>query len=201
MSRLGELLASPAAAAGAPGGEAAGSTSHARFHLAAAWLAAGRRDRAEGLIPRVLPPRGRGGSRPGTSARRCGTARWHCRALLAVEPAHPDVPALAQALADAGRDGEWRSTQDTAFAVMALGRYLKRAAKAEPYAGVELLEAGRVIRTAKAGRVDRVGGRVGRIGARRAGGPGERPGRRGGARRVAPDGASRPAPRPTPTTA
>ena len=46
--------------------------------------------------------------------------------LLAVQPENPALPALVQQLADSGRHGQWRSTQDTAFAVLALGRYLRQ---------------------------------------------------------------------------
>jgi uncharacterized protein YfaS (alpha-2-macroglobulin family) len=71
--------------------------------------------------------------------------------LLAVEPDRPDLPALAQALAGEGRSGHWRSTQDTAFAVMALGRYLKQAAKAEPFDSVELWQSDSRVAEAKSG--------------------------------------------------
>jgi uncharacterized protein YfaS (alpha-2-macroglobulin family) len=71
--------------------------------------------------------------------------------LLAVDPDRPDLPALAQALADEGKSGRWQSTQDTAFAVMALGRYLKQAAKAEPFDSVELWQGGSRIATGTSG--------------------------------------------------
>ena len=53
--------------------------------------------------------------------------------LLAVQPDNPAMPALVQQLSDSGRNGQWRSTQDTAFAVLALGRYLRQNKGQSPY--------------------------------------------------------------------
>ena len=148
MSRLGEVLNGPAGKANADG---TGSPTHARFHLAAAWVASGRRDLAAAAIPAVLPAPRAARQQAGNVGSPVRDRALMLSALLAADPGRPDLPALAQALADAGRGGEWRSTQDTAFAVMALGRYLKQAKSAAPYESVELWGNGQRLATAAAG--------------------------------------------------
>jgi uncharacterized protein YfaS (alpha-2-macroglobulin family) len=105
----------------------------ARFHLAAAWLLAGRRDLAAGLIPQTLPqPR----SQRQLSANVGSPVRDRAvllSTLMQIDPDHPAIPAMAQQLADAGKDHGWRSTQDAAFAVMALGKYLRQMKRSDPY--------------------------------------------------------------------
>jgi len=132
MSRLTEVVNTSRPDGVAP-------PAQARFHLAAAWLAAGRRDLAEGLIPHALPlPRDKQ-SLAGTLGSPTRDRAILVDTLLAVQPDHPTLPQLVQQLADAGRHGEWRSTQDTAFAVLALGRYLRQNRAATPYATADLL--------------------------------------------------------------
>jgi hypothetical protein len=60
--------------------------------------------------------------------------------LLAVQPDNPALPSLVQRLADSGHAGQWRSTQDTAFAVLALGRYLRQNRNVAPYDAATLKE-------------------------------------------------------------
>lgn len=119
MSRLGEVLSAPR-----PDGiEVSGQ---ARLHLASAWLAAGRRDLAEGLIPQALPMPRQKRSLSGSLGSPVRDRAILIDTLLAVQPDHPALPALVQQLANCGRAGQWSSTQDTAFAVLALGRYLRQ---------------------------------------------------------------------------
>ena len=132
MSRLTELMKTERP-------DSVARPAEARLHLSAAWLAAGRRDLAESLIPQTLPV-------PSPSRRLSGTLSSPVRdrailvnTLLAVQPDHPALAALVQQLAAAGRNGQWQSTQDTAFAVLALGRYLKQNQSAAPYSNAELL--------------------------------------------------------------
>jgi uncharacterized protein YfaS (alpha-2-macroglobulin family) len=110
----------------------------ARLLLSLAWLASGRRDLAAGLIPQTPPPtralRQTGGN-VGSPVR---DRALLVSTMLAVQPDHPALPGLVQQLADAGRNKEWRSTQDTAFAVMAIGRYLRQVKPKQPYDAVEL---------------------------------------------------------------
>ncbi|HEY2585887.1 MAG TPA: MG2 domain-containing protein [Tepidisphaeraceae bacterium] len=131
MSRLAEIVRSPRPVGAAIGGQA-------RLHLAAAWLAAGRRDLAEFLIPQSLPqPRGER-SLSGSLGSPVRDRAILVDTLLAVQPDHPALPELVQQLADAGRNGQWRSTQDTAFAVLALGRYLRQSKSVAGYDNAEL---------------------------------------------------------------
>jgi uncharacterized protein YfaS (alpha-2-macroglobulin family) len=117
-----------------------------RFHLAAAWLAAGRRDLAEGLIPQTLPTPQERRSLGGTLASPVRDRAILVNTLLEVAPEHPGLAELVQQLADAGYRGQWRSTQDTAFAVLALGRYLRQNKSETSFDSARLLLDGREVR-------------------------------------------------------
>src|SRR5262249_10995877 len=54
------------------------------------------------------------------------------RALLAVKPDHPLASRLARGLLDAREHGRWRSTQETAFTLLALDDYRKAQEKSSP---------------------------------------------------------------------
>ena len=86
------------------------------------------------------------------SARAFAIAPILISTLLAVEPDDPRIDGLVQQLADSGRAHQWRSTQDTAFAVMAIGRYLRHAKSQTPYETAELLLDGKTIASAEAGK-------------------------------------------------
>jgi uncharacterized protein YfaS (alpha-2-macroglobulin family) len=60
--------------------------------------------------------------------------------LIAVQPQNPALPDLVQQLADSGLRREWASTQDTAFAVLAIGRYLRETTRHQPYDSAQLLQ-------------------------------------------------------------
>src|SRR6185312_3315310 len=126
MNRLSEVVNAPRPDGSVFPGEA-------RLHLAVAWLAAGRRDLAEGLLPQALPAPREKRSLSGALASPVRDQAILIDTLLAVQPENPALPSLVQRLADSGRAGQWRSTQDTAFAVLALGRYLRQNRKAAPY--------------------------------------------------------------------
>jgi len=118
---------------------------HSRLMLACAWMLMGRHDLAEGMIPQELPI-------PRTSRQRDGNIGSPIRdravlinALVMVQPANPALPSLVQQLADEGAKGRWASTQDTAFAVMAISRYLHLEQKHEPYDTARLLLGTRVL--------------------------------------------------------
>src|SRR5262249_11028179 len=68
-----------------------------------------------------------------------------------VDPDRADLPAIAQQIADAGKTGQWRSTQDTAFAVMALGQYLRQSKPAANYETAQLLAGAAQLASASAG--------------------------------------------------
>jgi uncharacterized protein YfaS (alpha-2-macroglobulin family) len=121
----------------------------ARFHLAAAWLAAGRRDLAEGLIPQSLPAPRDQRLLGGTLGSPVRDRAILVNMLLEVEPEHPGLAEQVQQLADAGSRGQWRSTQDVAFAVLALGRYLRQSNAETSYDSARLLLDGREVRSTR----------------------------------------------------
>jgi uncharacterized protein YfaS (alpha-2-macroglobulin family) len=131
MNRLSEIVKSPRPEGPTLGGQA-------RLHLAAAWMAAGRRDLAESLVPQSLPQPREERALSGSLGSPVRDRAILVDTLLAVQPDHPALPALVQQLADAGRNGQWRSTQDTAFAVLALGRYLRQSKSVAAYETAEL---------------------------------------------------------------
>ncbi len=124
----------------------------ARFHLAAAWLAAGRRDLGEAMIPQVIPAPREDRVLSGNVDSPTRERAVILSTLLSVEPDHPAIPEMAQQLADAGRAGHWQSTQEVAFAVMALGQYLRQAKSVEAYQTAELLLGGQSIASAAEGK-------------------------------------------------
>jgi hypothetical protein len=94
-----------------------------RTHLAAAWLEAGRRDRAlELLDERILSAR-----IPRTLSGRLTSQRaqeaFLLSLLLDLDANHPWIPTLIEKIDDArGGNGRWGSTSDNAAAVMALSK-------------------------------------------------------------------------------
>jgi alpha-2-macroglobulin len=140
MSRLSELLSTDI------------GSGQARFHLAAAWLAAGRRDLAAGLLPQALPAPRAGRELGGNVGSPIRDQALIASTLLAVDPTDLRIPDLIQKLADAGRAKQWRSTQDTAFALMAIGRYLRQTKGDVPYETAEVLLDGKQIAAAEDGQ-------------------------------------------------
>jgi uncharacterized protein YfaS (alpha-2-macroglobulin family) len=130
MSRLAELTR-PSAKPGDP----AAIRAQARLYLSLAWLAAGRRDLAADLFPASLPPlRGKwqGGGNIGSPVR---DRAMYVDTLLSLQPDNPAIPAAVQQLADA----KWQTTQDVAFASMAIGKYLRQVQTQKPYETGELI--------------------------------------------------------------
>src|SRR6185312_1418064 len=128
-----------------------GSSGEARFHLAAAFLASGRRDLAEGSIPQTLPGFGNSRSLGGSLSSPITQRAVLINTLLDIQPDHPALPAMVQQLANAGSRHQCSSTQDTAFAVLALGRYLRQAHAAKSYDSAELQLDGKAIVSASRG--------------------------------------------------
>lgn len=60
------------------------------------------------------------------------TSAMVLRALLAVRPGHPLAAKLARGLLQARRGGTWRSTQETAYALLALDEYRKAQERQRP---------------------------------------------------------------------
>lgn len=128
MNRLAEVIA---AREKTPDREA--GLSQARFHLALAWLAANRRDIAADMLPQQLPTPRKQRAQGGNVGSPVRDQAMILQALLTVRPEHPAIPALAEKLAAAAGPDGWGSTQDTAFAVMALGHYFRLAKNDRPY--------------------------------------------------------------------
>jgi uncharacterized protein YfaS (alpha-2-macroglobulin family) len=102
-----------------------GVSQTARFRLAAAMVAAGQAEAARGFI---------GDARPSCEAREGGgcldspvrEAAVMLLVLLDVDPESAQVPALAERLRRSVKLGRWGTTQENAFALMALGKNARR---------------------------------------------------------------------------
>ena len=128
MSRLGELTA-PASRAGATDDA---QRCDGRLFLSAAWVLAGRHDLADALLPAAVPPVRTDRQHDGNLG---STVRDRAVMVLAVEQVQPDradLPDLVQGLADLAHDGGWASTQDAAFASLAVGQYLRDRGRPPP---------------------------------------------------------------------
>lgn len=147
MQRLEEVLENPASAA-----EIGPSP---RSWLGAAWLEAGRKDLAVALLPQQLPTLRQDRHHDGDLASPIRDRAVLLATLLDVVPEHPAIPALAQELA---RLAPWPSTQDTSFALLALGRYLRVHQRTPPPTAVHLLIDGAVAGTPDAGPARRWSG-------------------------------------------
>ena len=124
---------------------------NARMMLACAWMLTGRHDIADSMIPQTLPVPRLHRQRDGEIGSPIRDRAMLIDTLAMVQPTNPALPALVQQLADDGGRGNWASTQDTAFAVMAIGRYLKLQQNHEPYDHARLLLGHRVLAEADGG--------------------------------------------------
>jgi uncharacterized protein YfaS (alpha-2-macroglobulin family) len=149
LSRLTELAA--ASPRSDDPGDGYAMRSDARLMLACAWLRAGRRDLADGMIPQALPVPRASRQHAGNLGSPIRDRALLIQALLAVQPENPALPDLVQQLADAGLRHQWASTQDTAMAVMAIAAYLRQAQHGEPYETARLLRGEEVLSEATAG--------------------------------------------------
>ncbi|MFT3789300.1 MAG: MG2 domain-containing protein [Tepidisphaeraceae bacterium] len=119
-----------------------------RFHLAAAWLIARDKRQADGLLPEIFPAPNETRLLDGTYDSPVRERAVLLSTLLTVQPDHPAIPGLVEALVKQGETGHWRSTQDTAWAVLALGQYYRATREQKPYDTVELWQNG--VRLARA---------------------------------------------------
>ncbi len=124
---------------------------NARLMLACAWMLSGRRDIADGMIPQALPIPRAHRQRDGNIGSPIRDRAVLINTLAMVQPTNAALPALVQQLADEGSLGRWASTQDNAFAVMAIARYLRIEQKREPYESARLLLGNRVVAEADGG--------------------------------------------------
>jgi uncharacterized protein YfaS (alpha-2-macroglobulin family) len=140
LSRIGDVIDAQA--------KQPGSQQHlpsARLHLALAWAAAGRNDLAEKLFPEKLPAPRQTRELDGNLGSPIRDQALLLTTLLTISPEHPEIVPLVDRLsASAG----WLSTQDNAFAVMAIGKYLRVTAGEKPFEVAELMDGDKVLGTA-----------------------------------------------------
>jgi len=111
-----------------------------QFQLAGAFALAGDMDTAQSLIPSIITvqevERQTGGNFNSTIR-----AKAVILATLAeVNPNHPSVPGLVKSLTESTSDyNRWYTTQENAFAFLALGKILREQASAE-YKGVMMID-------------------------------------------------------------
>lgn len=95
----------------------------ARGHLAAALAAHGRAREAASLLSGAQAPEGDGRDTSGALHSRVRDTALLLSVLLDTVPDHPKVGELAERLDTASAEGHWSTTQETAFAIVALGKY------------------------------------------------------------------------------
>ena len=149
MDRLSEVSRDPRRAAGLETRELSPS-----FHtlVAAAWLRAGRADLALERLPGNIPLERNTRQLSGNVGSAARDRALLLMTLQSTQPENPQLPILAQQLADDGREGRWQSTQDTAFSVMALGRYLKQLEKAPQFENAEIWSGGKPLARSEHGQ-------------------------------------------------
>ncbi len=113
-----------------------------RAHLASAWLAAGRRDRALAVLPEdtmAISVTATTGGRLTSPVQQDSVLLG---ALLDIDPAHPWAAPLAQRIMAARQDGAWRNTLENAQALAALVRYQSLGGESPAFEGVLTTAAG-----------------------------------------------------------
>ncbi len=118
--------------------EGASMRGDAQLFLSCAWLLAGRRDLAEGLLPDAVPTPRVTRQLEGNLGSPIRDRALLILAMQQVQPDRPELPGLVQQLADEGAQNHWASTQDVAFATLSLGRYLRDFHKKTPYESAQL---------------------------------------------------------------
>ena len=99
---------------------------YSKFQLAGALAAIGDRETAMSMIPTEIQP---ATYEPETGGRFDSGVRTNAillEILTQIDPGNPSCPVLAKSLMEDAQLGRWYTTQDNAFALMALGKYLKR---------------------------------------------------------------------------
>jgi uncharacterized protein YfaS (alpha-2-macroglobulin family) len=97
----------------------------ARLMLSCAWLLSGRRDLAESLMPAAIPIPRQNRQWDGNIGSPIRDRVMLILAMEQVDPRRAELPQLVQQLADQGIHRQWSSTQDVAFSLLAIGRYLR----------------------------------------------------------------------------
>ncbi|MYB93260.1 alpha-2-macroglobulin family protein [Candidatus Poribacteria bacterium] len=113
---------------------ASGLSDYSHFQLAGAFALSGELETALSMLPVSVSPSFNGKGNPGWETG--GTFNSPIRAqaimldvLAEVNKNHPSIPMLVKNLSEAASDGNrWRTTQDNAFAFLALGKIMKKQA-------------------------------------------------------------------------
>ena len=111
-----------------------GLSDYSHFQLAGAFALSGELETALSMLPVSVSPSFNGKGNPGWETG--GTFNSPIRAqaimldvLTEVNENHPSIPMLVKNLSEAAADGNrWRTTQDNAFAFLALGKIMKKQA-------------------------------------------------------------------------
>ena len=119
---------------------ASGLSDYSHFQLAGAYALSGELETALSMLPVSVSPSFNGKGNPGWETG--GTFNSPIRAqaimldvLTEVNENHPSIPMLVKNLSEATSDGNrWRTTQDNAFAFLALGKIMKKQADTD-YSG------------------------------------------------------------------
>ncbi|MGD0770430.1 MAG: MG2 domain-containing protein [Tepidisphaeraceae bacterium] len=125
--------------------------SDARLLLACAWMLSGRSDLADQLMPDSLPLPRIHRQYSGNIGSPIRDRALLIYALATVQPGSAALPDLVQRLADAGARDGWDSTQDTAFALLAIGKYLHNVPRPPPFDSARLLSGTQVLAEAQGG--------------------------------------------------
>ena len=120
---------------------ASGLSDYSHFQLAGAFALSGELETALSMLPVSVSPSFNGKSNLGWETG--GTFNSPIRAqaimldvLAEVNENHPSIPMLVKNLSEAASDGKrWRTTQDNAFAFLALGKIMKKQADRN-YSGI-----------------------------------------------------------------
>ncbi len=97
---------------------------YARYMMAAVLYASGDQATAVTYLPQTILP---AVFEPETGGRLSSGVRTNAillSVLTDIQPDHPGAPVLVKSLMDGARTGRWYTTQATAWALMALGKYL-----------------------------------------------------------------------------
>lgn len=120
-------------------------TPDAQAQLAAAYFYAGERKIARELLPNTFAPAGMRREKGGNLNSSIRTDAIILSVLADIDSTNAAVPKLAKSLTDQAQAGRWGTTQENAFAFMALGKIYKKQANTS-YTG-EVLVDGKTIAT------------------------------------------------------
>ena len=106
---------------------------YSKYHLAGAFALAGDRAAAEAILPQAaVPPVSVRGQETGRNFNSTTRSKAIMLDILAeVDPASPQVPALVEDLARQAAIGRWYTTQENAYAFLALGKIFKAQGQAD----------------------------------------------------------------------